>query len=209
VSHSTVHLDTEVEAELAAQSGKAGDFVDGEGQELLSSEARIDAHYEHEVDHGEDFDERLDRCSGIDDDAREDVVFGDVLQGAVQVGACLLMHRDHICAGLGEGWNVRVWILDHEVAVEGELGDGAQRLDHRRAEGNVGNEVAVHDIDVNDGSAATFGCGDFIGEMGKVGGEDGEGEFDHGSEVPGTRFKVKGCWGKCISTTADEAAIRS
>jgi hypothetical protein len=54
--------------------------------------------------------------------------------------------------------------------------------------------VAVHDVDVDDGAAAALGCGYFIGEVGKVGGENGEGEFDHGVrfEVPGSRFEVKG-----------------
>ena len=80
------------------------------------------------------------------------------------------------------------------MAVEGELGDGADGLDHGRAEGDVGDEVAVHDVDVDDGAAAALGRGDFVGEVGEVRGEDGEAEFDHEGrfEVPGSRFEVVG-----------------
>ena len=72
-----------------------------------------------------------------------------------------------------------VGVFDHQVAVEGEFGDGAEGLDHGRAEGDVGDEVAVHDVDVEDGAAAALGGCDFVGEMGEVGGEDGECQFDH------------------------------
>jgi hypothetical protein len=80
-----------------------GDLVDGEREELLSAEAGIDAHHQNVVHHGEDFDQRLDRRGGVDDDAGQDVVFADVLEGAVQVAADLLLYGDHIGAGLGEG----------------------------------------------------------------------------------------------------------
>src|SRR5208283_568222 len=103
--------------------------------------------------------------------------------------AGLLLDGDHVGAGLGEDGDVVVGVLDHEMTVEGELGDGADGLDHGRAEGDVGDEVAVHDVDVDDGAAAALGCGYFIGEVGKVGGENGEGEFDHKS---GCRLLVAG-----------------
>jgi hypothetical protein len=45
--------------------------------------------------------------------------------------------------------------------------------------------VAVHDVDVDDGAAAALGCGDLVGEVGEVRGEDGEAEIDHG---PGSRY---------------------
>ena len=106
-------------------------------------------------------------------------VLDDVLEGAVQVAADLLLDGDHVGAGLGEGGDEGVGILDHQVAVERELGDRADGLDHGRAEGDVGDEVAVHDVDVDDGAAAALGRGDFVGEMGEVGGEDGECQFDH------------------------------
>ncbi len=55
---------------------------------------------------------------------------------------------------------------------------GRRALHHRRPEGDVGDEVAVHDVDVDDGAAAALGCRDFVGQMGEVGGQDGECQFD-------------------------------
>ena len=173
------------------------------GQKLLPAKAGVDAHHQNIVHHGQDFDERLDRGGRVDDDAGQHVVFDDVLEGAVQVAADLLMHGDHVGAGLGEGGDEGVGVLDHQVAVERQLGDGAQGLDHGRAEGDVGDKVAVHDIDVDDGAAAALGRGDFVGEMGEVGGEDGE-----ASSIMWVRCRVRIQW-KCIERSVSVACLRS
>jgi hypothetical protein len=65
------------------------------------------------------------------------------------------------------------------VAIEREPGYRAESLDHGRAEADVGDEVAVHDVYVQDGCAASLGCRDIVGEVGKIGGEDGGCQFDH------------------------------
>src|ERR1017187_9785647 len=108
------------------------------------------------------------------------------------MAADLLLDGDQIGASLGEGGDEGVGVLDHQVAVERELGDRPQRLDHGRAEGDVGDEVAVHDVDVDDGAAATLGRGNLVGEVGEVRGEDGEAEVDHKDryEVLGDRKSV-------------------
>ena len=149
------------------------------GRNCLAAEAGVDAHDEDMVHHGKDFDEGVDGRGGVDDDGGLHAVLGDVLEGAMEVAADLLMDGHHVGAGVGEGGDEVVGVFDHHVAVEGEFGDGAEGLDHGRAEGDVGDEVAVHDVDVDDGAAAALGCCDFVGEMGEVGGEDGECQFDH------------------------------
>src|ERR1035437_1697450 len=94
------------------------------------------------------------------------------------MAADLLLDGVQIGASLGEGGDEGVGVLDHQVTVEGQLGDRPQRLDHGRAEGDVGDEVAVHDVDMDDGAAAALSRGYFIGKVREVGGEDGEAEFD-------------------------------
>ena len=175
MSDAAVDFDAIVEAELVAQAAEVGDALDGAGQELLSAEAGIDAHDEDMMHHRKDFREHFDRRGGIEDDAGEHAMIQDQLQGAVQVAAGFDLDRDHVGAGFGEGGDVLVGILDHEVAIEREAGDGADGLDDGRAEGDVGDEVAVHDVDVDDGAAAGGGAGDLVGEMREVCGEDGEG----------------------------------
>src|ERR1019366_4726500 len=99
--------------------------------------------------------------------------------GAMQVAADFLLNRDQVGTGLDEGGDEGIRVLDHQVAVDGQLGDRADGLDHGRSEGDVGNEVAVHDIDMDDGAATALGRSYFLGEVREVGGEDGETEFDH------------------------------
>jgi hypothetical protein len=58
--------------------------------------------------------------------------------------------------------------------------------DDRRADGDVGDEMAVHDVDVDDGAAAALGRGDFVGQAGKIRGKYGWDELDHyGNRVQG------------------------
>ena len=171
-----------VEAHLGAEFGEVGDLVERERQEFLAAEAGVHAHDEDVVDHGENFDERLDRGGGVDDDGGFHAVLVDQLEGAMEVTADLLLDADHVGAGLGEGGDEGVGVLDHEVAVKGESGDLADGGDDGRPKGDVGDEVSVHDIDVHDGAATALGCGDLGGKVGEVRSEDREGEFDHARE---------------------------
>ena len=83
----------------------------------------------------------------------------------------------------GEGGDVLVRVLDHQVAVEREFGEGADGLDHGWAKGNVGDKVAVHHVHVNDGSAAVYGAVDLVGEMREVRGENRECKFNHSAAL--------------------------
>src|SRR5207244_13410352 len=75
-------------------------------------------------------------------------------------------------------------IFDHHVAVERQLRNRAKSFDHGRAEGDVRDEVAVHDIDVDDGAAAALGRRDFVSQMGEIGGQNGECQFNHLRSAP-------------------------
>ena len=56
--------------------------------------------------------------------------------------------QDVVGAGLGEGGEVGIDRADHQVHVERQAGVRAQRLQHQRAEAEVGDEMAVHDVEV-------------------------------------------------------------
>jgi hypothetical protein len=53
-----------------------------------------------------------------------------------------------ISARVGELGEEHLGVVDHEVAVEEEVGVRPQRTHDRRADGEVRNEVSVHHIDV-------------------------------------------------------------
>ena len=93
--------------------------------------------------------------------------------------------------GLLSGWTVTLFApaadegLDevvggrgHQVGVEGDLGVFAHAGDDGRTEGEVGDEVAVHDVQVEEVGAGVLDVADFGGESGEVGGEEGGGDPD-------------------------------
>ncbi len=100
---------------------------------------------------------RMNRSRGIDHHSRLAAVGGDQMQRAVQMNARLLMDRNPIGAGFGKGRNVVVGILDHQVAVQRNLRRLPKAGDHGRADGYIGNEVAVHDVHVQQSAAAFDG----------------------------------------------------
>ena len=168
VSHAAVHFDSKCQAELAADFGQPADLVERKGDEFLPAEAGIHAHDENVVDHGEDFCDEIDARGRVEDNARLHAVVKDHLERAVQVRAGLVVDADPVGARLGKGGDVIVGVIDHQVAVEGQARGLAQAGHHGRADCHIGDEVAVHDIDVDDRAAAALGRGNLIGQMGKV-----------------------------------------
>ena len=97
--------------------------------------------------------------------------------------AGLLLHRNLVRARFDEDGRIRVRIGDHEMQIEGEPRDPPDRLDDRRPQRQVRNKVPVHDIDVQHGRAGPFHPFNFIGQMGKVGGEDRRNNLNHLEET--------------------------
>ena len=81
------------------------------------------------------------------------------------------VHGAAVGAGVGEVVEQLTGVVDHEVAVEEEVGALAQRLHDGRADREVGHEVAVHHVDVEQ-----VGLGgdalDLVAEPREVGRED-------------------------------------
>jgi len=147
--------------------------------EVLAAEAGIHGHDQNVVDDVENFVEGIYWCSGIDDHSRLASVRTDEMERAIEVDAGFLMDGNPVGAGLGEGFDEVVGIFDHQVAVEWDVADGfAQRGDYRRADSDVGDEMTVHDVDMEHGAASVDGGLCLGAELGEVGGEDGGCEFD-------------------------------
>jgi hypothetical protein len=97
----------------------------------------------------------------------------------MQMDANLLMHRDPVCAGIREGRDVVVRVLDHQVTVERHVHGLPQRRDHRRPDGDIWHKVAVHDVDVQERGSAFDGLFGVRSEPRKVSREDGRRYLDH------------------------------
>src|SRR5215470_14536584 len=89
---SAVNLNSEIGSPLSTHHDQLAHFVQREWYELLSSKSRIDRHNQNVVHHFQYFFQHMDRCCRIDYYTGIHVVVPDVLQRAVQMYACLLMH---------------------------------------------------------------------------------------------------------------------
>ena len=59
------------------------------------------------------------------------------------------VHGNAVAARRGEGFEIGIGGLDHEMAVEHLVRMRPQRRDDRRPEGDVGHEMPVHHIEVD------------------------------------------------------------
>jgi hypothetical protein len=173
-----VDFNAKIEFAFGAHADKCGDFVEGIWNEFLAAESGIDAHHEHVVNEVENFGKHFHGSSGIEDDAGLAAVGADEMKRAVKMDAGFLVNGNPVSTGIGEFGDEEIGILDHQVAIEGNRDDFSEPLHDGRANGDVGNEVAIHDVDVEDGAAAVDGQLRFGAELREIGGEDGGGEFD-------------------------------
>jgi hypothetical protein len=86
------------------------------------------------------------------------------------------MHGDDVGAGLGEGLEVGVARRDHQVHVEGLFGMRAQCRHHVGTDGDVGEEMAVHHVDMHPVGAGRLDRAHFVAELGEIGGEERRGD---------------------------------
>ena len=92
-----------------------------------------------------------------------------------------LMDGNPIDAGFGKRGDEFVGSFDHQVTIEGHPRDLAKRGDHGRADRKIRNEMAVHDVDVENSGSALDGGLRIFAEPCEVSRENGRSEFDHGN----------------------------
>ena len=89
------------------------------------------------------------------------------------------MDGDPVRPRLGEGVDVLFGILDHQVDVEGEFRGFPDRGDEPRTDREVGDEMAVHDVDVNPVRPCRFDGRDLFAEPTAVRRQDGWCDYFH------------------------------
>ena len=98
------------------------------------------------------------------------------------------MNGQDIGARFRERIEERVDGSDHEMNIERQFTVPAKRFDDSRTDGEVRNEMAIHDVDVNPIGPCFIDRADFFAEFRKIGGKDGRGDdrgagaLDHGSD---------------------------
>ncbi len=105
---------------------------------------------------------------GVEGDARLAAEGVDGLDGAVEVGAGLDVDGEPVASRLCERFEERVRVGYHEMRVERQICPGTDRAHEARPEREVGDEVAVHHVDVEEVGATPLHVGDLLREPGEV-----------------------------------------
>lgn len=71
--------------------------------------------------------------------------------------ASFLVDGDPPRTGLGERRDEIVRMFNHQMTIERDLGDLAERCDDRWSNRNVGDEMAIHDVHVKEACPAVHG----------------------------------------------------
>ena len=146
-----IHFQRDIAAGLASMRLRAASiFFELAVDEALAAETGIDAHDQDQIDQIHQIVDRIDRRAGIEHHAGLLAQLADMLKRAMDMRPGFGMHGDAVGAGLGEGLQIGIDRRDHQMHVERLFGVGPQRLHHRRADGDVGHEMAVHHIDMDE-----------------------------------------------------------
>ena len=94
--------------------------------------------------------------------------------GPLKVGFIqrLHVHVQKIGAGIDEPGQLVQRVVDHEMHVAQKVRGGLELLQERHAHGEVRHEVAVHDVDVDEGGAALLDHANVPSEVHEIGGQD-------------------------------------
>ncbi len=106
---------------------------------------------------------------------------GDSLQGlALLVLACLDfdMERDRVGAGVEEPVAEMGRLRDHQVRIDGQRSQPAHGGHDLRAEGDVVDEVPVHDVEVHAVDARPLQLANDAIQVAEVGGQDAGGNLN-------------------------------
>ena len=103
------------------------------------------------------------------------------MERAIEMDTGFLMDGNPIDAGFRECGDEFVGSFDHQVTIQRDPRDLAKRGDHGRADRKIRNEMAVHDVDVENSGSALDGGLRFFAEPCEVSRENGGSEFDHGN----------------------------
>ncbi len=97
----------------------------------------------------------------------------------MEVDRGFLMHGHPVGARIEEQGDEVPRPLDHQVDVQGEPGGFPERSDSLRPEGQVGHEVPVHDVDMDQVGAGLLGHLHRLAHLGEIGGQDRRRQHDH------------------------------
>ena len=155
-------------------------------KERLPAPPGMDGHDQQQVHLVEPRQYRLGRGLGVERDPGPLAGPFDLRDHRTGLVIGLDVEDDQVAAGLSEALGVGQRPADHQVAVERQRAPGANRLDGDRAERQVVDEVAVHDVEMDRVDAADGRPSDLLAQPAEVGVEDARAEVRWGPHAEAT-----------------------
>src|SRR5512133_615335 len=89
------------------------------------------------------------------------------------------MHDDDVGTGCSKIRDIAVRIFDHQMHIQRQRGHPAGSLNDQRPDSDIGDEVSIHNIDVNIVGTGCFKGTNFITQAGEISRQDGWGDLFH------------------------------
>lgn len=121
----------------------------------------------------------MDRRRRVYHDSGPTSVRSDEMKGAIKMRASFLVNRDPIDSCFGEHRNKFVRMFDHQVTVERNPRYSPERGNNRRPNREIGDEVAIHYVNVENGRSTLDGSLSFFAEAREISRENRSGALDH------------------------------
>ena len=167
-----VHLDVGCKTASRDRVAQLRRLAQRGGNERLSAPARIDRHHEDEVEIGQHVLEHRHRRRRIERHSGAHAARAQVRDQTVDVERRFPVNRDAGGACSDVFVEQPLGVRHHQVNVERQAGAASERSHHRDAEAEVGHEVAVHDVDVEQIGTAGFGRADRAAQIEQIGGQE-------------------------------------
>jgi len=172
VRYAPVDLNAKVQFVFFAQLAQMTNLVERKWKKLLAAKSRIHAHDQNMMHHRQNIQQQIDARGRIDDYGWLHAMLCNQVQRAMQMTTCLVMDADPVRARFGKIGDQCVGILDHQMAIQRQPRCFAQRAHHRRANRDVGHEMTIHHIYMDEGAAATLRRLHRIGQVREVSGKN-------------------------------------
>lgn len=160
----TIDLDVKFRLHLA----KFADLVQAIGDEALTAETRIHGHDEDHVYNVQHMLDVAEGSCGVDCYSGLYAQFCNLVQQTIQVVGGFGVDADEVSAGLSKFSHVVFGVGNHQVAIQGEVGALLDAGGNAWAKADVGNEMTVHDIQVNKTCAAIFNSLEAVTEFQEI-----------------------------------------
>src|SRR4030042_6009055 len=89
-------------------------------------------------------------------DARSYIQLTNLLNHLLEMRADFNMNRNPIATCLSKGFNISSWFFNHQVDIKRQGCQSLQSLNDQRTNGDVGNEMSIHHINMNHISSCLF-----------------------------------------------------